>query len=97
MLNTEQLDDSDEADRIQKSTYRNGVSEASVMTMTPEAFDAEMARFSARQDLSRLTPAQIDRLEQGFQQAITDDRRLHRWYVALGNAYDDELAKRPKP
>jgi hypothetical protein len=96
VLNTEQLDDSDEADRIQKSTYRNGASEASVMTMTPEAFDAEMVRFSGRQDLSRLTPAQIDRLEQGFQQAITDDRRLHRWYVALGNAYDDELAKRSK-
>jgi hypothetical protein len=97
VLNTEQIDDSDEADRIQKSTYRNGASEASVMTMTPEAFDAEMTRFSGRQDLSRLTPAQIDRLEQGFQQAITDDRRLHRWYVALGNSYEDELAKRLKP
>ena len=54
--------------------------------MTADAFDAEMAHFSGLQDLSRLTRAQLDRLEQGFQQAITDDRRLHRWYVALGNS-----------
>jgi hypothetical protein len=38
-------------------------------------------------DLSRLTPAQIDRLEQGFQEAITDDRRLHRFYINLGVLY----------
>jgi len=97
VLNTEHIDDSDEADRIQKSTYRTAASEADLMTMTAEAFDAEMARFSGRQDLSRLTPAQIDRLEQGFQQAITDDRRLHRWYVALANSYESELATRKRP
>jgi hypothetical protein len=27
------------------------------------------------------------RLEQGFQQAITNDRRLHRLYIALGVLY----------
>jgi hypothetical protein len=97
VLNTEQTDDSGEADRIQNSTtYRNAASPEELLTMTPDTFDAEMARFSGSQDLSRLTPAQIDRLEQGFQQAITDDRRLHRWYVALGNNYENELATRQK-
>jgi hypothetical protein len=97
VLNTERTDDSEEADRIQKSTYRDSAIPEELLSMTPETFDAEMARFSGPQDLLHLTPAQIDRLEQGFQQAITDDRRLHRWYVALGNTYEDELAKRPKP
>jgi hypothetical protein len=96
VLNTEQTDDSAEADRLQKSTYRGAPTSKELLAMTPEAFDAEMARFSGPQDLSHLTPAQIDRLEQGFQQAITDDRRLHRWYLALGNVYEDELATRQK-
>jgi hypothetical protein len=97
VLNSEQTDDSGEADRLQKSTYRGDATSQEVMTMTPEAFDASMARFGGPQDLAHLTPAQIDRLEQGFQQAITDDRRLHRWYMALGNYYEDELATRHKP
>jgi hypothetical protein len=96
VLNTEQTDDSGEADRLQKSAYRGAPTSKELLAMTPEAFDVAMARFSGPQDLSRLTPAQIDRLEQGFQQAITDDRRLHRWYVALGNNYEDELATRHK-
>jgi hypothetical protein len=97
VLNTEQTDDSEDADRIQKSTYGSASTSEELLRMTPEAFDAEMARFSGPQNLTRLTPAQIDRLEQGFQQAITDDRRLHRWYVALGSRYEDELATRRKP
>jgi hypothetical protein len=97
VLNTEQPDESAEADRLQKSTYRSASAAQELSNMTPEAFDAAMANFSGPQDLSRLTPAQIDRLEEGFQQAITDDRRLHRWYVALGNSYEDELATRRKP
>jgi hypothetical protein len=96
VLNTEQPDDSEEGDRLQKSSYRSLATPEELLAMTPEAFDAEMARFSGPQDLSRLTPAQIDTLEQGFQQAITDDRRLHRWYVALGIYYEDELATRKK-
>jgi hypothetical protein len=97
VLNTAQTDDSEEADRLQKSSYRGATTSDRLLTMSPEAFDAEMTRFSGPQDLSHLTPAQIDRLEQGFQQAITDDRRLHRWYVSLGNYYEDELATRRKP
>jgi hypothetical protein len=96
VLNTEQTDDFEEADRLQKSTYRSAATPEDLLAMTPEAFDAEMARFSGPQDLTRLTPAQIDRLEEGFQQAITDDRRLHRWYVALGSYYEDELAMRQR-
>jgi hypothetical protein len=96
VLNTEQADDSEEGDRLQKSTYRKSATPEELLSMTPEAFDAAMANFSGPQDLTRLTPAQIDRLEQGFQQAITDDRRLHRWYVALDSRYEDELAARPK-
>jgi len=42
-----------------------------------EAENAINTKLSGNQDLKRLTPAQVDRLEQGFQQAITDDRRLH--------------------
>jgi len=42
---------------------------------------------SGRPDLSRLSPAQIDRLEQGFQQAISDDGRLHRMYIYLDDLY----------
>jgi hypothetical protein len=97
VLNSEQTDDSGEADRLQKSTYRDAATPEELLAMTPEAFDAEMARFGGPQDLAHLTPAQIDRLEQGFQQAITDDRRLHRWYMSLGNSYEDELAARRKP
>ena len=97
VLNTEQTDDSGEADHLQKSTYRGSSTPEAMLAMTPEAFDAAMASFSGPQDLSHLTPAQIDRLEQGFQQAITDDRRLHRWYLALGNYYEDELATRKQP
>jgi len=43
--------------------------------------DDIQSKLSGNPDLSRLSPAQIDRLEQGFQQTITDDRRLHRLYV----------------
>jgi hypothetical protein len=42
---------------------------------------------SGKPDLSRLSPSQIDRLEQGFQQAISDDRRLHRMFIVLDDLY----------
>ena len=61
--------------------------------MSAESYDAMMAKLSGDQNLSRLTPAQIDRLEQGFQLAITDDRRLNRFYLALGVSYDEVVAK----
>jgi hypothetical protein len=50
------------------------------------------ATSSGTRDLSRLTPAQTDRLEPGFQQAITDDRRLHR----IGVNVDRRHARPPK-
>jgi hypothetical protein len=53
-----------------------------------EAAENEInAGLSGNPDLSTLTPAQIDQLEKGFQQAITNDRRLHRLYVALDVLY----------
>ena len=35
---------------------------------------------------------EVDRLEQGFQQAITDDRRLNRFYLSIARAYDEAIA-----
>jgi hypothetical protein len=52
-----------------------------------------MSKLSGDQELSRLTPAQIDRLELGHQQAITNDRRSNRHYVASTLAYRDVLEK----
>ena len=85
-LNTEQENMSrDEENRLQ------GAIDVSLMTV--ESYDAAMSKLSGDQDLSRLSPAQIDRLEQGFQQAITDDRRLSRFYLSLGRSYDQAVAK----
>lgn len=52
-----------------------------------EQMSAVYSRMSGKKDLSRLTPGHVDRLEQGFQQAITDDHRLHRLYVYLEGLY----------
>ena len=90
-LNTEHDDDDPiEEDRIQRAADHGAKPLAEFLSsITAETFDAEMSKLSGVQDLSRLTPTQIDRLEQGFQQAITDDRRLHRLYIYLGTLYDD--------
>jgi hypothetical protein len=45
--------------------------------------DATNSRLSGKQDLSTLNSAQLDRLELGFQQALSDDRRIHRLQVYL--------------
>jgi hypothetical protein len=71
---------------------QESVEERSLQLRTPdsrsEAAENEVnARLSGRPDLSRLTSAQIDRLEQGFQRAITNDGRLHRFYINLGILY----------
>jgi len=88
-LNTEQENISrDEENRLQGT-----IEDQTISSMTAESYDAMMSKLSGEQDLSRLTPAQIDRLEQGFQQAITDDRRLGRFYLALDRTYDDVVAK----
>jgi hypothetical protein len=49
--------------------------------------NARSVGLSGSQDLSRLTPGQIDRLEQGFQPAISDDRRLHRVTIYLEDLF----------
>jgi hypothetical protein len=46
--------------------------------------NAANVRLSGNPGLTRLAPSQVDRLEQGFQQPITDDRRAHRLYFARG-------------
>jgi hypothetical protein len=90
VLNTETEDQSrEEEDRIQREAE---TSDAQLHLQSPDsrsdAAESEIdSRLSGNPDLRRLTPAQIDRLEQGFQQAITDDRRLHRLYVALDALY----------
>jgi hypothetical protein len=94
-LNTEQGDkDPIEEDRIQLAANYSGQHLVEYLSsMNAESFDGDMSKLSGVQDLSRLTQPEIDRLEQSFQQAVTDDRRLHRLYIYLGNLYD-EVAKR---
>lgn len=88
-LNSEQENISrDEENRLQGAIANQNIS-----SMPVESYDAMMAKLSGDQNLSRLTPAQIDRLEQGFQLAITDDRRLNRFYLSLGRSYDEVVAK----
>ena len=85
VLNSETVDPSR---RAQDQTEREML--VPLQTPDPRSETAEIevdARLSGRQDLTRLTPAQIDRLEQGFQQAITDDLHLHRLYVAMDSLY----------
>lgn len=90
VLNAETEDQSrDEEDRIQ-SEAENADAQLALRSPDSRSDAAENAintRLSGNPDLGRLTPAQIDRLEQGFQQAVTDDRRLHRNYVNLEALY----------
>jgi hypothetical protein len=90
VLNAETEDQSrDEEDRIQNEA-ENADAQLALRSPDSRSEAAENAiniRLSGNPDLRRLTPAQIDRLEQGFQQAITDDRRLHRNYVNLEALY----------
>jgi hypothetical protein len=82
VLNTAQGDEDIAGDdRIQAQGYFDQPE------FNAERFDADMAKLSGVHDLSHLTAAQLDRLEQGFQQAVTDDRSLHRFYVSLGALY----------
>jgi hypothetical protein len=90
VLNTEEAGQSAQEESIQREA--ESVEEQSLQLGTPDsrseaAEDEINAKLSGHPDLSKLTPAQIDRLEQGFQQAITNDRRIHRFYVNLGILY----------
>lgn len=88
VLNTETEDQSrDQNDRIQREAETvDALAHAPDSRSDAEANDIN-SRLSGNPDLRGLTPAQIDRLDQGFQQAITDDRRLHRRYVNLDILY----------
>jgi len=89
VLNTEQADSNRaEEDRLQ---HAEDIAESTTKFSTPTTnLAAEQAADlaeSGHPDLSQLSSGQIDRLEQGFQQAITDDRRLHRMYLFLDDLY----------
>jgi hypothetical protein len=90
VLSAETEDQSrDEEDRIQNEAEN---ADAQLALRSPDsrseaAENAINTRLSGNPDLSRLMPAQTDRLELGFQQAITGDRRLHRNYVNLEALY----------
>jgi hypothetical protein len=89
VLSTEQADQNRaEEDRLQ---HAEDVAESTTKFSTPitdlaSERKADVAE-SGNPDLSRLSPSQIDRLEQGFQQAISDDRRLHRMFIFLDDLY----------
>jgi hypothetical protein len=79
--------------RDEENRLQGAIGNQNISSMTAESYDAKMTELGGDQNLLRLTPAQIDRLEQGFQLAITDDRRLNRFYLALGGSYDEVVAK----
>jgi hypothetical protein len=88
VLNTEIEDQNrNEEDRIQREAENTDAQLQSLDSRSEAAENEINSRLSGNPDLKVLTPAQIDRLEQGFQQAITDDRRLHRLYVNLDALY----------
>jgi hypothetical protein len=79
--------------REEEARLQGVIGAQDISTLSAQSFDAAMAKLSGDQDLLRLTPAQVDRLEQGFQQAITDDRRLNRFYLSIAHSYDDAVAR----
>jgi len=86
VFNSEDREQSgNDKERIQEDYYSTANGRPDVISA--EQMSAFYSGMSGKQDLSRLTPGQIDRLEQGFQQAITDDRRLRRMYIYLEDAY----------
>jgi hypothetical protein len=88
ILNTEQADQNRaEEDRLERAA---DAADAKVDFATPQTDLATEQKtvswLSGRPDLSRLSTAQ-DRLEQGFQQAVSDDGRQHRMYIYLDDLY----------
>jgi hypothetical protein len=72
-----------EAESVDNQSVKSGTPDSGVDGVENEI----NAKLSGHPDLLRLTPAQIDRLEQGFQEAIANDRQLRRFYVSLGILY----------
>jgi len=90
VLNTEQPNANPvEDDRLQREVETVDARDDFADLKAGFPMDDIQSKLSGNPDLSRLSPAQIDRLEQGFQQAITDDRRLHRLYVFLDSIYSE--------
>jgi len=92
VLNTEQPNPNQaEDDRLQREVETADAREDFADLKAGFPIDDMQSKLSGNPDLSQLSPAQIDRLEQGFQQAITDDRRLHRLYVFLDSVYSESM------
>jgi len=90
VLNTEQPNPNQaEDDRLQREIETADARDDFADLKAGFPMDDIQSKLSGNPDLSRLSPAQIDRLEQGFQQAITDDRRLHRLYVSLDSIHSE--------
>ncbi len=85
--------DHENMSREEQNRLQSALGNQDILSMSAAAYDAVMVKLSGDEDLTRLTPAQIDHLEQGFQQAITADRRLNRYYLALTHSYEDVVAK----
>ncbi len=93
VLNTDQEDQNrNDEDRVERNAVESETHSKLLASTSDQTLDDVMSRLSGNHDLSQLTPGQVDRLEQGFQQAITDDRRLHRMYIYLDTLYA-KLAK----
>ena len=90
VLNTEQPNPNQaEDDRLQREVETADARDDFARLKPGFPMDDIQSKLSGNPDLSRLSPAQIDRLEQGFQQAVTDDRRLHRLYVSLDSLHSE--------
>lgn len=90
VLNTEEPNSNQaEDDRLQREIESADARDDFSDLKAGFPMDDIQSKLSGNPDLSRLSPAQIERLEQGFQQAITDDRRLHRLYVFLDSVYSE--------
>jgi hypothetical protein len=87
VLNTDQPDSNRaEADRMQRAAAEKSLRLSDPRTDLAAEQALDVAE-SGNPDLTRLSAAQVDRLEAGFQQAISDDRRLHRMYLFLDDLY----------
>ena len=90
VLNTEQPNPNQaDDDRLQREVETADARDDFARLKPGFPMDDIQSKLSGNPDLSRLSPAQIDRLEQGFQQAVTDDRRLHRLYVSLDSLHSE--------
>jgi hypothetical protein len=95
VLNSEQpVQNRAEEDRLQRSAEANEIEPHERSGASDLAADQKLAaQLSGAQELDRLSSAQLDRLEQGFQEAISNDRRLHRRFINLDTLYASLLSR----